>query len=265
MEDWMAVKEQMRKVSEGAQKQKVVIGIPSGGEVNARFTESILNLQRYELTNPSDNYDLIWILFASGLYIQENRNKLVKDAKAAGADWLFQIDTDHSFDPTLLRTIMRTANKDTRPIIAGLYTNIGSTNGQSFSVLDCIYAEAKDGKYSIMRPTDTGQPFQVDAAGTGLFLTHLSVFDKIEYPWFWLSIFENPDGTHQMMNEDLSFCRLVRSQGYEIWCDPIAEASHWKNVPLLPSTMRHFLEKAGEAKKPMKEASERAERLTKIS
>lgn len=236
-------------------KEKVIVGVPTGGSVNFRMADSLLKLQDLEIRNPSERYELIGINFASGLYIQENRNRLVKDAIAMGADWILQIDSDHSFeDGTLLRALMRTANKETRPIVAGLYTNIGVITGQNFTILDCIYAEAPDGKYKIIRPPSNMQPFRVDAVGSGLLLTHVSVYKKLDYPWFALAMFENPDGSRQMMNEDMAFCRSARMAGFDIWCDPIAEATHWKTVPLLPSTLREFLGSAMGTKKEMASA-----------
>jgi predicted O-methyltransferase YrrM len=178
---------------------------------------------------------------------------LVKDCKTLGADWLLQIDSDHSFQPNLLRIIMRTANKDTRPIIAGLYSNVGNMDqgDGKFDVVDCIYGEAENGQYRVATTPVNMQPFKVDAAGTGIFLTHLSVFDKIEYPWFWLALFQNPDGSEQLMNEDIAFCRAARAKGYDIWCDPLASATHWKTLPLIPSTARVFMNHAKDAFKSM--------------
>ena len=53
------------------------------------------------------------------------------------------------------------------------------------------------------------------------------------------------------MNEDLSFCRFARTAGVRLWCDPLAEAHHNKTVPLLPSTMRSFLQNVNEQKAAM--------------
>ena len=223
-------------------KEKVIIGIPSGGSVHATFLQSLTRLQRWEHQNPNDRYELIDIVNRSGLYIQENRNNLVKDAKDLGADWLLQLDSDYSFQPNFLQMIMRTADKETRPMVFGLYSNIGAfKHDGSFDVIDCIYRECGDGKYQNITLVDNAQCVEVDAAGTGLFLSHVSVYDKIPYPWFWVTLFGNEDGSMQMMNEDLSFSRIARMHGFHLWCDPMAEAHHYKTVPLLPSIMRSFL------------------------
>jgi hypothetical protein len=226
-------------------KQKVLIGWPDGGSVHGMFTKSMLALQHYELSNPSDSYRLMDPIRAEGLYVTENRNELVRQALDAKADWLLQIDGDESFSPDLLRILMRTADEYKRPVVVGVYANIGSVveNG-GFNIVDCIYAETDDGQYRGVVPPDNMQPFQVDAAGTGIFLTHMSVFKKISAPWFWLEMIQLPSKKVQFMNEDIAFCRILREHGFPIWCDPLAEAIHWKRLPLVASQMGKFIKKA---------------------
>jgi len=209
------------------------------------FCESLLGLQAFETLDPAEDYAITQFSSRSGLYVQENRNKLVKALLSEGADWLLQLDGDESFQPYLLRQLMQTADAEVKPIVVGLYSNLGGTDAMGGTqVINCIYAEAEDGRYRAVDPPETLQPFEVDAAGTGVMLCHRSVFEAMEYPWFWVDLFEHSDGTRQMMNEDLGFCRAARCAGFPIWCNPQAEAAHWKVLPLLPSTMRGFLKNA---------------------
>lgn len=230
-------------------KQRVLIGWPDGGQVHGAFTKSLVALQHFELTQPSDTYEFLEPLRSTGLYVTENRNELIRQAQEAKADWLLELDGDESFTPSLLRMIMRTADAKTRPVIVGLYANIGYEENGGFNVVDCVYAEGPDGQYRTLVPPTNMQPFQVDAAGTGVFLTHMSVFEKIHPPWFWLEMIELPDGRQKFMNEDIAFCRVLRQSGFPIWCDPMAEVVHWKNLPLNASSMRGFLESVTELKK----------------
>ena len=226
-------------------RQRVLIGWPDGGSNSSMFTKAVLDLQRFELLNPSPDYELIDIDHYSSIYIAENRNQLVKLAKKVKADWLLQLDGDESFKPELLRMLMQTADQEAHPIVVGLYSNIANFHevGEgSFDVVDCIYAEQPNGAYFNARPPEDLQPFKIDAAGTGVFLTHMRVFDVIEEPWFWLDYIhvkgaEKP----QFMNEDLAFCRVAREHGFPIWCVPLAEVTHWKTIPLVPSSLRHFM------------------------
>lgn len=229
-------------------KPKVVIGWGDNGNTRGEFTKSMLDLQLFELKSPAETYELLPALRTSGLYVTENRNQIVRQAMNAGADWLLQLDADESFPPELLRTIMRTADAENRPIVTGIYANIGKMEGDgSFNILNCIYAELPDGQYRALVPPENMQPFQIDAAGTGVLLTHLSVFSRIPAPWFWLYQIEI-NGHAQFMNEDIGFFRLARDHGFQIWCDPLADVTHWKTIPLLPSTFGSFLRKAEEKK-----------------
>jgi hypothetical protein len=230
-------------------KAKVFLGWPDGGSVHAEFAKSLVDLVRFEWAEePSPEYDLLVPDHQTSLYVQENRNILVRTAKERGADWLLQVDADEAFAPTLLRQLMRTASPEARPIVCGVYANVGKLGivGEgSFDVVDCLYHETETGEYVNVVPPSDVRPFRVDACGTGVLLTHLSVFDRVPEPWFWVEQIQ-PTGKDrpQIMNEDLAFCRAARESGYEIWCDPLAEAMHYKTVPLTPSALRRFLERA---------------------
>lgn len=225
------------------EKQKVVVGWPDGGNVASLFAQSLLGFQAFEMLHPNDDYEVVQYSARSGLYVQENRNRLVKALLEEGADWLLQLDGDESFQPYLLRQLMQTADSVERPIVVGLYTNLGGIDDRTgaITLINCIYKEAEDGRYTAVDPPEDLQPFEVAAAGTGVMLCHRSVFEKLEYPWFWVDLYENEDGSTQMMNEDLGFCRAARVAGFPIWCNPLAEVVHWKSLPLVPSTVRQYL------------------------
>lgn len=246
--------------------EKVVIAWPDGGSVAGAFAHSMLALYEWENSNPSDRYEMMSPFRHSSLYVQENRNNIVRTALDIGADWLLQLDGDESFRPELLRILMRTADMETRPIVAGLYTNVGKIDEDSESggivIINCAYNEVSDGQYaSIEVPDDSMAPFCVGAVGSGILLTHMSIFEKLEEPWFWIHWFERTDDrgeqVRQIMNEDIGFCRSAREAGYEIWVDPMAECIHWKALPLMPSTMRTYLREAEEVFKSMRDNKKR--------
>lgn len=238
--------------------ERVFCGYPVGGSVHPAFCKALLDMQRFELEQRFagfDEYELLPIDYSASLYVQENRNILVDLAREAKADWVLQLDTDHSFQPTLLRQLMKTADAEHRPIVFGLYTNVSMAPAAAegaFLVTDMIFREVANGEYeNIVPPTDC-RPFRVDAAGSGVLLTHVSVFDKIEYPWFWLDMIQIAGRRRpQVMNEDIAFCRLAREAGYQLWCDPLAEAVHYKSVALVPSTFRHFMARAEAVQKEL--------------
>jgi GT2 family glycosyltransferase len=237
-------------------KQKVLIGFPVGGSCHPAFTKSLLELQKFELTNPSDKYEVINIDYVGGLYVQDNRNELVDEALRLGADWLLQLDADESFEPQILRILMQTADKKTRPIVFGLYSNAVNPPGEAsggFILMDMIYKEVETGEYQFIVPPSEIKPFEIDAAGSGIMLTHTGVYKKLEYPWF-IATYCLPTGKKRLqpMNEDIAFCRTARKRGYHLWCAPLAEATHFKNLAVKTSTFKHFMDRAQQVQEEMK-------------
>lgn len=230
------------------QKEKVMIGFPVGGSCHPAFTKSLLDLQKFELTNPDENYELVKINFSAGLYVQDNRNQLVDEALDFEYDWLLQVDSDEQFKPELLRQLMRFAKKDTTPIVFGLYSNALHAEGEvedAFYCVDMIYREVETGEYSPIVPPSDVRPFEVDAAGSGIMLVHTSVFKKMEYPWF-IATYCLPIGKKRLqpMNEDIAFCRSAREAGYHLYVVPLAEATHYKTLGIKTSLFAHFMQRA---------------------
>jgi GT2 family glycosyltransferase len=227
---------------------KVLVGFPVGDSALPAFVKSLCDLQRYELLNPSPDYELLPIEYSAGLYVEENRNKLVDLAKDQGADWLFQIDTDEKFQPNLLRQLMSSADVKERPIVFGLYSNVvrapQAVEG-GYYCIDMIFREVENGEYMNINPPSDFSPFYVDAAGSGILLTHMSVFDKIEYPYFTVDYIRLTGKTRlQFMNEDISFCRKARLAGFKLLVDPLSDVQHHKTIALLPGPFKHFMDRA---------------------
>jgi hypothetical protein len=226
------------------EKQKIVIGYPYGSGVSGDTTQSLLYLWKFELENPDERYEVLDIHGHQGLYIQENRNALVAYAKEMGADWLLMVDGDIAFPNVALRILMRSADPVTRPIVSALYTNVGNITDGSFEILDCVYREAEDGKYQTIIPPDNMQPFEVDAVGFGFVLVHMSVYDSMEYPQFFVTHFVNEDGSRQIVNEDLGWCRVAREKGFHIYVDHLVDLTHWKTIPLITSQFKKIYKEA---------------------
>jgi len=240
--------------------ETVYVGYPHGGKIDGDFADCLDALHIWEVENPSPRYKVVGFRGEKGPYVQENRNVLVRRMRDAGADWLFQLDPDETFEPNLLRVLMRHAAAE-RPILTGLYSNIGNVevDGQgSFEVVDMVFAEVPSGEYQNLQIPADLQPFEVHACGAGVLLVHRSVFETMEYPWFRLGYIV-PEGAAgpQVMNEDIAFCRDVRELGFHIWCDPLAVVSHWKIVPLVPSVVQRMIEQAEQVRGEMADVARR--------
>lgn len=73
------------------------------------------------------------------------------------------------------------------------------------------------------------EPFEVDAAGTGIVLVERKVFEEMEYPWFRFK-----DDRHgAKMGEDIFFSHKAADIGYKYMVHPKALCGHMKKINLL--------------------------------
>ena len=66
------------------------------------------------------------------------------------------------------------------------------------------------------------ETFKVSFLPTGFMLVKMSVFDKLEKPYF----FYDYDDEHHLDGEDAYFCRKAVKAGIDIWCDPTIKLKH---------------------------------------
>jgi hypothetical protein len=144
------------------------------------------------------------------------RNALVKQALEINADYIFWLDTDHSFeDPTnpngfadpnaALKVLYDTINKDPNSkndkIISGLY-RAKQKSGFPYS----MWMSYQDQGFVPVQEW-TGNYIETDVVGLGCCLMDTRIFKDVPKPWFhW-------DDTDEI-SEDFFFLRKVKQYGY---------------------------------------------------
>ena len=74
---------------------------------------------------------------------------------------------------------------------------------------------------------------KVEGCGFGFLAVKSGVFESLSRPWFQSAIGTTDDGFNfPIMGEDLSWCKRVQEQGYEIWFDPTVRVVHHKMMKL---------------------------------
>lgn len=143
------------------------------------------------------------------------RNEIVKSAQANGVEWLAFIDTDVVVPPdTIIRLMAHNL-----PIVSGVYFT------RAPPIEPAVWREVPNGKQTI--PFQPGQMIEADFIGMGMCLIHMSVFDKIEKPYFnWTLSFQDPNDFTKGTSEDFDFCKKVRARGYKILVDTSLQARH---------------------------------------
>ena len=173
-----------------------------------------------------------------GLYIEENRNNVVREFLTTGDDWLVSLDTDIHFRPEMIYALYDVADPKTRPVVSGIYFG-RLAQGR---LVPIWFIDPKNGKYTTVKQVepDAGQPQALDAIGMGFCIIHRSVFEELAVlhakdHWTWFGrdeTFNGDDGQTHHLGEDLSFCRRVRAAGFPIYGHAGIQVGHIKKHAL---------------------------------
>lgn len=177
------------------------------------FTLSLLGLQSYLLhTGSSGRY--IAMRYGAGGIIAA-RNKTVTSFLEGTDEWLFWIDSDMGFEPTIVGDLMAYADAKDHPVVGALAFASKETDVDGFSGFDTFpiptiyrWAKGPDGStgFSPWHDYPRNQLVPCDGTGSACVLIHRSVFEDIRDKSgdVWYDPITGPDGT--VFGEDLSFC-----------------------------------------------------------
>jgi GT2 family glycosyltransferase len=181
---------------------KLCIGVPNGGTIK---TQTVANL--YALTQL--HIPIYFSMPVSG-YSTYNRNQTVEKAKEIGASHIMFIDGDMLFTPDAVEKLIA-HDKD---IIAANYHQRDKEPPQSTVFM------YQDKKLVIYDESKT-ELFECATVGSGFMLIKMSVFDRLQQPYFDT---DYVDG--QFETEDVVFCKKSLMAGVKIYCDPTIEVGH---------------------------------------
>ena len=183
--------------------KKILIAVPCMNQVPAEFAYSLGQLQKIGQCA---------VLFKIGTLIYVARDELAKAALACGADMIFWLDSDMTFDPDVLQKMLKTyEERDDIDILSGLYFRrvepYSPTIFEHLDVKDDV-VEWKDFRHV------PGEPFEVQGCGFGCVLMRTDIFVEVQEKFG--AMFTPLKG----VGEDLAFCWRARQLGNRIWCDP---------------------------------------------
>lgn len=184
---------------------KTLIGVAASvpGRYSA-FTECLANLQKPHETE---------VMFATGIDIGANRNKIVRHALEQKFSEVWFVDDDMTFRKEQLWDLLR----HQKPVVASLYVNRKPPHGvMAFNETAVIDGKRMWKPVSLAGAPETGLA-EIIAAGTGGMLIQTEVFKAIEYDtWF----------DHFQSTDDLAFCQRVIDAGFPIFLDLGAKMGH---------------------------------------
>jgi len=171
----------------------VLICIPNAGMVHTDYMLSLIGLHSY-----SRGFAKVAIADNKSSYIDMNRNMLAGNAVAHRYDMVLFTDTDMSFPKNSLERLI----KAERAVVGVAYKSRHQ---------ELIVGATLDGM-----PLEEDGLREMDYLGGGLLLVRTSVFAAMGAPWFYN---EYLPGSTMPVGENVVFCRNVRKEGLEIWCD----------------------------------------------
>ena len=180
---------------------RVSIGMSSSDRMDTRTSFRMMGmLLQHTMERPGLPAFKIAGLGNAQSNVSHSHHLLVQRALDVNADYLMMIDCDMDFPEDVIHYLL---SKD-KDIIGAPYLARG--------VPHHLMAWPEEGDDYTFYPGMR----KMRQLGSGMMLVNTRVFRQIPYPWF-------PEryGTKlaDFVGTDISFCRLVRSHGFEIWGD----------------------------------------------
>jgi len=185
---------------------KIAVCIPTIGTINAKTVRSLMEMMNLP-------YEFIPI-FRYGAYVSENRENLVKCARKVKATHLLFIDHDMKFFNITIDLLI----KHDKDIVTAFY------NYRTLPITPMVKMFGENSTVLLPKTKDIpDEMFKVAGIGLGCSLIKMSVFDKLEAPYFPMLY---DDKGSVIRSEDIGFCEKARDAGYDIWCDPSLQIKH---------------------------------------
>jgi len=184
----------------------ILLGIPCYRTILVRTSDTIINTLK---ANPEAEH-----CFMNGVFVHENQNNLVELAKEKKATHLFLVEHDMVFEADTLGRLLE-QDKD---VICAPYS------GRCLPREPLVYQKGADGElYMMSYDIFPKKPFKCYGVPTGCTLIKMSVFDKLEKPYFF---FEYDKKGKMLMSQDIYFSKKVNEAGLECWADPTIPVIH---------------------------------------
>ena len=174
----------------------------------------------------NDGHDVNYFICA-GSDLLDQRNRLAGGDRHKGPqqtpydgdyDYMLWIDSDQAWKPW---HIYQAVSHDKDIVSAAIRTT--DLDWPVFRTDEDLVG----GKRMKELPTDLTQ---IAGVGFGWLLVRKGVFEALEYPWF--RRLPALDGKLGYDSEDISWCRLAREAGFEIWLDPELRVAHLKTIAI---------------------------------
>lgn len=196
---------------------KLFIGCPTYGKADMAFAFDSVGDLVWTIARKHPEIEQMWMQRDVRTYRQEARQGIVTEAKKVGATHLLMLDDDHVFNGEVFSKIWSSMQEkpEERQVISALYFTRG------LPCAPCIFKRTGQGTVPIYYyPKD--ELMQVDVVGFGFILFDMRVFERINPPWFNLSM---------GFGEDAAFCERLTLAGMQPWVHTGAQVGHILEQP----------------------------------
>lgn len=180
----------------------VVICVPCRDTVHSLFAYNLI-----QLINHCNHVGIkTHLIMETGSLISKQRQQLAEEALKFDAEYILWLDSDMSFPPNALETLLR----HNQPVVACNYcTRSSPLKGVAYSSI---------GNWdSWIDSNGIGDDTSlVEGVGMGCMLVKSSVFHRMEKPWFEIKYHKE---FNDHIGEDFYFCTKIRELGHDIVID----------------------------------------------
>ena len=195
---------------------KILIAIPCMDTLHTQFARCLVDLTRIAPPDTS-------VCFKQSSLIYDSRNLLSLTAIEGDYDYVMWLDSDMTFKPTTLHTLLKDAQDGGYDLVSGLYVK------RKYPVIPVLYErieqpdfKAKDIKKSFDDYLDYPRNtiFPIAGCGFGCVLTSVSLIKRV---WDKFGPAFSP---YKWCGEDISFCYRANKLGAKLACDSSVTCGH---------------------------------------
>ncbi len=219
--------------------ETVTLSWCDNGFTTGKFVEGLVSTL---LLGPAEGISFHSMIRADGNQIGRQRQNLFDLwADEIKSDWLLWVDSDIVITTSTLKKLWENADKDSVPVISGLYYIIKDTKDNLPVPRPCLFEDIDSKTLQYLDPIPKDKLIQCDIAGMGLVLMHKSIVSKLRDKYLNRLVFaEEVTSPTDFVSEDVVFFRKLKSVGIQLYAHTGATATHLKQVPLTSDYYAHY-------------------------
>lgn len=205
-----ASQEPVAQTTEQADNQEIrlAVCVPCREMLHSVFSHNLHSMLQYNWQKGIETK----VFYNMSTLLQTQREHLVKSARSWAATHILWLDSDMSFP-------FYTAYKlldHKEPVVAANYvTRQIPYKTVGYRTLGGDWTDYVNHHKDTPVTKDL---IEVEGVGMGCMLTDITVFDRLEKPYFPVTWMPEAD---DYLGEDINFCSAARARGYKIWIDDV--------------------------------------------